>query len=198
MCRQTLGFLAFAICAVVFAVSRAAAADELEVVAKANAAAEAQAAVNETVNNKEMSNVLGKIERALQRIQRRAAGDGTLRQLTVLLLQMDEHRADNLGWLNAIGPPRKQFLDCRFDLGGRYDQTQPLQPFEQPDVRILNVWSLFRCCRRDWSARIKQNWLAIDSRISAAHFQTQCLRFLVIKWTPSGHVVDRMRKGAAD
>jgi hypothetical protein len=157
MCRQTLGFLAFAICAVVFAVSRAAAADELEVVAKANAAAEAQAAVNETVNNKEMSNVLGKIERALQRIQRRAAGDGTLRQLTVLLLQMDEHRPHDLGWLDAIGLPRKQFLDYRFDLCRGCDQAQPLQPFEQTDVRILNLGhslSGHRC--RNWSAGIER------------------------------------------
>lgn len=83
MCRHALGLWLFTICTVILAVCRMAAADEQCTDAKANDVAVDE----ETVDSGELSKALLKIERALQRIQRRAAGDGTVKRLADATIQ---------------------------------------------------------------------------------------------------------------
>jgi hypothetical protein len=82
MYRHALGQW-LTICTVILAVCHVAAADEQRTDAKANDAAVDE----ETVDSGELSKALLKIEQALQRIQRRAAGDGTLKRLTDATIQ---------------------------------------------------------------------------------------------------------------
>jgi hypothetical protein len=45
---------------------------------------------------------------------------------------------------------------------------------------------------------VKQDRFSIDPTVPPLHFETDPLRFFVIKWTASGHVIDGVRESQTD